>query len=194
MGSKYTDFIIVDRDVAPAEMGVAEDRERHGERHGGRMGNEAEEETLRAFSERYLVLPHSYQANEYPADVTVCPVRGDHLFKRFSGRAGSESGSGRGGGVGDGVEDGHFDLVTGTECDESGKEKLRSNYGLPTEAVVLANFNTIDKVEPVSFSAWMNVLRRVPGYVPIHGMNQLMNEPINERERVWTDECKMNVR
>ena len=160
MGSKYTDFIIVDRDVAPAEMGVAEDGERVGKETGREAGRKAgkEEETLRAFSERYLVLPHSYQANEYPADVTVCPVRGDHLF------------SGRRGGVGDGVDDGHFDLVSGTECDDSGKEKLRSDYGLPTEAVVLANFNTIDKVEPVSFSAWMNVLRRVRGYV--HGMNQ----------------------
>lgn len=42
-----------------------------------------------------------------------------------------------------------------------------AKYGLPTDAgvVVLANFNTHDKLEPASFGVWMNILHRAPNAV-----------------------------
>ena len=39
---------------------------------------------------------------------------------------------------------------------------LRASYGLPPEAIVFANFNKQDKLEPRSWSAWMNILSRTP--------------------------------
>ncbi|DAZ99932.1 TPA: hypothetical protein N0F65_008739 [Lagenidium giganteum] len=41
----------------------------------------------------------------------------------------------------------------------------RTANGLPADGIVFCNFNTIDKMEPVSFTAWMNILRRVPNSV-----------------------------
>ena len=42
----------------------------------------------------------------------------------------------------------------------------RAAHGLPPPpAVVFCNFNKNDKNDPVSFAAWMNMLRRVPGSV-----------------------------
>jgi protein O-GlcNAc transferase len=38
----------------------------------------------------------------------------------------------------------------------------RSQHGLPTETLVLCNFNTINKMERESFAVWMSVLRQVP--------------------------------
>ena len=43
----------------------------------------------------------------------------------------------------------------------------RRDYGLPGDRSrsVFANFNKIDKLDPESFTLWMQVLRRVPGSV-----------------------------
>ena len=43
----------------------------------------------------------------------------------------------------------------------------RKKYDLPTDPsrAVFANFNKIDKLDPESFSLWMQILRRVPGSV-----------------------------
>ncbi|RLN32139.1 hypothetical protein BBJ28_00007066 [Nothophytophthora sp. Chile5] len=41
----------------------------------------------------------------------------------------------------------------------------RSLHGLPQDALVFCNFNTINKMEHESFSVWMNILKQVPGSV-----------------------------
>lgn len=43
----------------------------------------------------------------------------------------------------------------------------RRVHGLPEDPsrAVFANFNKIDKLDPESFSLWMQILRRVPGSV-----------------------------
>ncbi|ETI50642.1 hypothetical protein F443_05800 [Phytophthora nicotianae P1569] len=41
----------------------------------------------------------------------------------------------------------------------------RSQHGLPTDALVFCNFNTINKMESESFAVWMSILRQVPNSV-----------------------------
>ena len=38
-------------------------------------------------------------------------------------------------------------------------------HGLPRSAFVFCNFNTIDKVEPIVFNTWMQLLAMVPNSV-----------------------------
>ncbi|GMF26196.1 unnamed protein product [Phytophthora lilii] len=45
-----------------------------------------------------------------------------------------------------------------TECQLAN----RSQHGLPTNALVFCNFNTINKMETESFAVWMSILRQVP--------------------------------
>jgi predicted O-linked N-acetylglucosamine transferase (SPINDLY family) len=47
--------------------------------------------------------------------------------------------------------------------DFSYKQRLRSELGLPTDssAIILCNFNKLDKLEPESFSIWMQIMSRV---------------------------------
>ncbi|TMW60248.1 hypothetical protein Poli38472_000290 [Pythium oligandrum] len=51
-------------------------------------------------------------------------------------------------------------------CSEGGADcvhhRNRLRHDLPLDAIVFCNFNTIDKMEPRTFGAWMNILRRVP--------------------------------
>lgn len=46
-----------------------------------------------------------------------------------------------------------------------GVERSRAAYGLPEAAVVLCSFNHAQKINPLLFQAWMNVLRSVPDAV-----------------------------
>lgn len=39
----------------------------------------------------------------------------------------------------------------------SEKQKLRQKYDLPLDGVILANFNKIDKLDPISFQVWVQV-------------------------------------
>ena len=41
----------------------------------------------------------------------------------------------------------------------------RNDWGLPRDHVVLANFNKNDKIEPVAFSVWMSIMRKVPNSI-----------------------------
>ncbi|KAJ0411319.1 hypothetical protein ATCC90586_005728 [Pythium insidiosum] len=50
--------------------------------------------------------------------------------------------------------------VCGADSDCIGETRVDQN--LPLDAIVFCNFNTIDKMEPTSFTVWMNILRRVP--------------------------------
>ncbi len=42
---------------------------------------------------------------------------------------------------------------------------LRSQYGLPDNAVVYCNFNQLYKIDPATLENWMNILKRVPNSV-----------------------------
>lgn len=44
------------------------------------------------------------------------------------------------------------------------KSALRHSLGLPTslDSIILCNFNKIDKIDPTTFSAWMNIMEKVP--------------------------------
>lgn len=47
---------------------------------------------------------------------------------------------------------------------ETERHALRLRFGLPTDttAIVIMNFNKIDKLDPISFQVWMQVLQRLP--------------------------------
>lgn len=42
---------------------------------------------------------------------------------------------------------------------------LRSQYGLPENAVVYCNFNQLYKIDPITLETWANILKRVPSGV-----------------------------
>ncbi|OWZ14777.1 UDP-N-acetylglucosamine-peptide N-acetylglucosaminyltransferase [Phytophthora megakarya] len=48
-----------------------------------------------------------------------------------------------------------------TECQRTN----RSQHGLPTDAFVFCNFNTVNKMESESFAVWMSILRQVPNSI-----------------------------
>jgi protein O-GlcNAc transferase len=41
----------------------------------------------------------------------------------------------------------------------------RKDYGLPEDKFIFANFNQLYKIDPHTFSIWMNILKRVPNSV-----------------------------
>jgi protein O-GlcNAc transferase len=41
----------------------------------------------------------------------------------------------------------------------------REQYGLPTDKFIFANFNQLYKIDPNTFTVWMNILTRVPNSV-----------------------------
>lgn len=41
----------------------------------------------------------------------------------------------------------------------------REQYGLPVDKFIFANFNQLYKIDPQTFSIWMNILKRVPNSV-----------------------------
>lgn len=47
----------------------------------------------------------------------------------------------------------------------SHKKISRKDFGLPEKGFVFCSFNATHKIEPTVFSAWMNILSRVPGSV-----------------------------
>lgn len=54
---------------------------------------------------------------------------------------------------------------SGSEDMESCVKGNRSVHNLPSDTIVFCNFNTINKMEPVSFVTWMTILRRIPNSV-----------------------------
>jgi len=48
---------------------------------------------------------------------------------------------------------------------EDEKRPKREHYNLPTDKFIFGNFNQNYKIDPHSFTAWMNILRRVPNSV-----------------------------
>ena len=38
----------------------------------------------------------------------------------------------------------------------------RKSYGLPEDKFIFANFNQLYKIDPSTFTRWMNILKRVP--------------------------------
>lgn len=54
---------------------------------------------------------------------------------------------------------------SGSDDLESCVRSNRTAHNLPKDAIVFCNFNTINKMEPVSFATWMTILRRIPNSV-----------------------------
>ena len=102
-------------------------------------------EAVEGFTERLVFLPHSYQANDFSLQVPVCSARPAystgaagpvlHPTSVGSDRARSCLGSARAALLGGSPDDG---------------------------GALLCNFNNIDKMEPVSFGAWMHILAMHP--------------------------------
>ena len=66
---------------------------------------------------------------------------------------------------------------------DSAKSLLRKENGLPTnpKAIVLCNFNKMDKLDPKTFNMWMNIMIRIP-----YSYLWLMN-PGKDDERIQTN-------
>ncbi|KAI9914899.1 hypothetical protein PsorP6_007576 [Peronosclerospora sorghi] len=48
---------------------------------------------------------------------------------------------------------------------ETDKCPKRKDYGVPEDKFVFCNFNQVYKIDPVTFTTWMNILKRVPNSV-----------------------------
>jgi len=108
-------------------------------------------ETANAFTEKLIYVPRlfSYQANDMPFDASPCRYLRQHI----------------GGGH---DEDNTTPALHSTSKVVSQRTKLRQecqarvNGSHTTENVLLCSFNAEKKYEPIVFTAWMNILRRVP--------------------------------
>jgi len=75
--------------------------------------------------------------------------------------------------------------ATGEEAPSSIVVTSRQQYGLPEDAVVYCNFNQLYKIDPETFTCWMNILKRVPKSVlwllrfPTHGEANIMQMAAN---------------
>ena len=115
MGATYVNIVIVDRVVAPPE-------------HRSH------------FSEQLVILPHTYQSNDYPLDSAIqCPSISSITYDKVS-------------------EDVRRRVV-----------ELLKNYGNDTATNLhnkttfnFVSFNKITKLEPEAFRAFARILRRVP--------------------------------
>ena len=99
-------------------------------------------------SEKPVYLPHHYQANDFPLFTDYCDGVSTRLvtpeFERIN------------------------DEAVNMYCPGGSKySEKRAVEGLPTsdDAVVMCNFNTIDKLEQQIYSIWMSILSRVPNSV-----------------------------
>eukprot|EP00948_MAST-09A_sp_MAST-9A-sp1_P004176 g4176.t1 len=108
-GSSFTDYIIADKIVVPALE-------------------------QKYFSEALAYLPHTYQANYFPMNLTLETGQKeiDELTRAFNGGGSSL------------------------------RQQIYTEYAFPSETFVFVNFNAIDKMEPTIFGVWMSILRRSP--------------------------------
>jgi protein O-GlcNAc transferase len=55
-------------------------------------------------------------------------------------------------------------------------------YGLPEDKFIFANFNQLYKLDPVTYTIWMNILKKVPNSVlwlleyPLDAKDNLLKE------------------
>jgi protein O-GlcNAc transferase len=61
---------------------------------------------------------------------------------------------------------------------ESQRSK-RATYGLPEDKFIFANFNQLYKLDPATYTVWMNILKRVPNSVL-----WLLEYPIDAKENL----------
>ncbi|XP_074603439.1 UDP-N-acetylglucosamine--peptide N-acetylglucosaminyltransferase 110 kDa subunit-like [Brevipalpus obovatus] len=65
--------------------------------------------------------------------------------------------------------------ATGEEAPKSIVVTTRQQYGLPEDAIVYCNFNQLYKIDPLTLTTWVNIMKRVPNGVlwllrfPAHG-------------------------
>jgi len=55
--------------------------------------------------------------------------------------------------------------ATGEETPQNVQVSMRSQYGLPEDAVVYCNFNQLYKIDPMTLEMWVNILKAVPNSV-----------------------------
>ena len=140
MGGAYVDYAMVDAVAVPPETARA------------------------AFTEKLVYLPYCYQANDYSLKVPVCTGLS-------AGNAGNGSGTDLGA-LRDCMARHRPDLLPPpdtrrdpTPGGSGGTGEARGGRRLGGEAkeeILLCNFNNVDKMEPVSFQVWMDLLRRFP--------------------------------
>ncbi|CAM9221466.1 unnamed protein product [Discosporangium mesarthrocarpum] len=160
IGGQYTDYTIADKVVAPPELANV------------------------GFAEKLVYVPHSYQANAYNFSHPFCGG-GLETKNSTSLRAGERAGARKGVSPKPGLDGG---LKIGTRVKDFGKvdnvirrkegvhgqcqDEVRRRRGLNKvlepwggSGPVFCNYNSIHKMEPESFTVFMDILRRVPGSV-----------------------------
>eukprot|EP01031_Cornospumella_fuschlensis_P030608 gene30608-36984_t len=94
-------------------------------------------EHARQYSERLVIMPPTYQVAYY------------REYKNYEGIGGAEESKA---------------VISFQEVVER-KLRIRRQLGIPEDAVVLCNFNKLDKIDFVSFQVWMEIMQRVPNSV-----------------------------
>ena len=71
---------------------------------------------------------------------------------------------------------------------EAQRSTSRSQYNLPEDKFIFANFNQLYKQDPITFTVWMNILKRVPDSVL-----WLLEYPAEAKENLLTEALKRGV-
>eukprot|EP01039_Chlorochromonas_danica_P000772 gene772-837_t len=141
-GANFLDYIVGDKEVIPPEH-------------------------AQWFSERLLLLPASYQPSYY-GHFHYSPV----LLSSSQQQQQKHSISGLHHGLlssqellkGSGINYSHEDNTNNISLVDllETKKRLRVIYNLPSDGIILCNFNKIDKIDPTSFGIWMQIMQRLP--------------------------------
>lgn len=59
------------------------------------------------------------------------------------------------------------------------RRSWREYYGLPTDKFIFANFNQLYKIDPTTYTVWMNILKRVP-----NSILWLLEYPLDAKENL----------
>jgi len=100
-------------------------------------------EFSRMYSERLLIVPHSFFINEYRQSRAHVPALADEVY---TGQRASSAAA--------------------AQPDASSRDALgpvtRQEYGLPRDGIIMCNFNQLFKVDPLVFAVWMRLLEAEP--------------------------------
>ena len=127
-----------------------------------------------SFSEKLIYLPGSYQANAYSLKVPLCTAASPYgPFKTStfgaslkvdvpSAEACIESAKQSGALMIDAMNESMSSIEGSSGDSDSAPTAHNSNNNNSSEPLLLCNFNHVDKMEPLSFSTWMSLLRTLP--------------------------------
>jgi hypothetical protein len=151
----FADFMIIDKYCVPPDT-ISDEVSCH--KYSIKLKKDEMSLTFSPFSptkisEYAVYLPHHYQANDFPLDIDLFPYEKNR----------------KGGAAWPVVQDDPISLRRNSQDVQLNNHSLRHPFsdvtGNSKKTIVMCNFNTVAKMEPIMYRVWLDILSRSPNTI-----------------------------